>query len=55
MLVVRVGELVPEGVWRPRFAEINAWEEKLVESGTTLVKVALMVSHAEQGERLGTS
>lgn len=52
VLVVRVDELVPESVWRPRYDEINAWEAKLAAAGTTIVKVALMVSYAEQGERL---
>ena len=52
VLVVRVDELVPEDVWRARYDEINAWEKKLVEGGTTIIKVALMVSYAEQGERL---
>lgn len=52
VLVVRVDELVPEHVWRARYDEINAWEKELVEGGTTIIKVALMVSYAEQGERL---
>ena len=52
VLVVRVDELVPEDVWRARYDEINAWEKELVEGGTTIIKVALMVSYAEQGERL---
>ena len=52
VLVVRVDSLVPESVWRPRYEEINAWEKKLVEGGTTIIKVALMVSYEEQGERL---
>lgn len=52
VLVVRVDSLVPEDVWRPRYEEINAWEAKLVEQGTTIIKVALMVSFEEQGERL---
>lgn len=52
VLVVRVDSLVPEAVWRPRFDEINAWERRLVDGGTTVIKIALMVSYAEQGERL---
>ena len=52
VLVVRVDSLVPEAVWRPRYDEINAWEKTLVEAGTTIVKVALMVSYDEQGDRL---
>lgn len=52
VLVVRVDELVPQEEWSKRYEEINAWERSLIEGGTTLVKVALMVSYAEQGERL---
>ena len=52
VLVVRVDGLVPEQVWRPRYEEINAWEKRRVDAGTTLIKVALMVSWEEQGERL---
>lgn len=52
VLVVRVDELVPESEWQSRFDEINKFEEDLVESGTTVLKFALMVSHDEQGVRL---
>ena len=49
---MRVDELVPQTEWEGRYDEINAWEEKLIASGTTIVKVALMVSYDEQGARL---
>jgi PPK2 family polyphosphate:nucleotide phosphotransferase len=52
VLVVRVHALVPEEVWRPRFDEIVAWERRLVEAGTTLVKCFLHISFDEQRERL---
>lgn len=52
VLVVRVDNLVEEEVWRPRYDEINEWERKLVDGGTRIVKLALMVSHDEQGLRL---
>jgi PPK2 family polyphosphate:nucleotide phosphotransferase len=52
VLIVRVHELVPEAVWGARYEEINAWEDKLVASGTTLVKCFLHVSHDKQKERL---
>ena len=52
VLVVRVDRLVPKKEWEPRFEEINAFEKKLVDSGTVVLKFALMVSHAEQGLRL---
>lgn len=37
---------------RRRYDAINAFEEELVEAGTTIVKVMLHVSYAEQGNRL---
>src|SRR4051812_6171665 len=52
VLVVRVNELVPPEVWEPRYDEINAFEREVVDGGTTIVKVALMVSAAEQKARL---
>lgn len=52
VLVVRVDNLVPQKEWEKRYDEINEWEAKLVENGTTLIKVALMVDHDEQGVRL---
>lgn len=51
VLVVRVKKLA-DADWEERYAEINQWEKELVESGTTIVKVALMVSKDEQGRRL---
>ena len=52
VLVVRVRELVPEGVWRPRYEQINRFERNLVESGTTVLKFFLHISRDEQRERL---
>jgi polyphosphate kinase 2 (PPK2 family) len=52
VLVVRVNELVPREVWEPRFDEINAFEREVVDAGTTIVKVALLVSPEEQKARL---
>ncbi|WP_185972592.1 PPK2 family polyphosphate kinase [Georgenia yuyongxinii] len=52
VLVVRVDELVEKSVWSKRFAEINRFERQIVASGTTVVKVALMVGRDEQGVRL---
>ncbi len=37
---------------RSRYTAINAFERELAAAGTTVVKVMLHVSHAEQGERL---
>ncbi len=52
VLVVRVDELVPEEVWRPRYDAIWAWEAHLAASGTEIIKVHLHISPEEQAERL---
>jgi PPK2 family polyphosphate:nucleotide phosphotransferase len=52
VLVVRVKELVPEGVWSKRYEQINAFEERLVASGVKIVKLFLHISPDEQAERL---
>jgi PPK2 family polyphosphate:nucleotide phosphotransferase len=52
VLIVRVHNLVPPDVWKPRYDEINAFERELVDAGTTIVKVAMFVSLDEQKKRL---
>jgi PPK2 family polyphosphate:nucleotide phosphotransferase len=52
VLVARVRELVPAKVWRARYQEINDFEQELVSSGVTLVKVMLHISFEEQRQRL---
>jgi PPK2 family polyphosphate:nucleotide phosphotransferase len=52
VLVVRVNKLQPASVWRGRYARINAFEETLVERGTTVVKLMLHISRDEQRRRL---
>ena len=52
VLVVRVHDLVPPDVWGARYDEINAFEARVAASGTTIVKVALLISQAEQKKRL---
>lgn len=52
VLIARVDRLVPKKEWESRFDEINAFEKELVDSGTVVLKFALMVSHDEQGVRL---
>jgi PPK2 family polyphosphate:nucleotide phosphotransferase len=52
VLVVRVHSLVPEEVWRPRYGEIVAFEERVAAAGTTIVKCMLHISYDEQRERL---
>jgi PPK2 family polyphosphate:nucleotide phosphotransferase len=52
VLVVRVHNLVPAEVWSKRFDQINAFEQMLVETGTTILKFYLHIDKAEQKERL---
>ncbi len=52
VLVVRVKSLVPEEVWRERYALIIGFEEQLRDGGTTVVKFFLHVSKQEQAKRL---
>jgi PPK2 family polyphosphate:nucleotide phosphotransferase len=51
VLVVRVHNIVPETVWRPRFEQINQFEKLLHECGTRILKFYLHISKAEQKER----
>ncbi|MEZ6061661.1 MAG: polyphosphate kinase 2 family protein [Planctomycetaceae bacterium] len=51
VLVVRVHNLVPENVWRPRYEIINQFEKHLTESGTTILKFFLHISKEEQKKR----
>jgi len=52
VLVVRVHELVPKDVWKPRYDFINEWERLLaVENNTTIIKFFLWISKKEQLER----
>jgi PPK2 family polyphosphate:nucleotide phosphotransferase len=51
VLVVRVHNLVPEDVWRPRYELINDFERNLAAAGTRIVKLFLHISKEEQAER----
>ena len=51
VLVVRVDNIVPESVWRPRYAQINQFEKMLSDNGTVVLKFFLHISRDEQGER----
>ena len=51
VLVVRVHDLVPKAVWSKRYAQINAFEELLTASGTTIVKFFLWIDRDEQKRR----
>jgi len=53
VLVVRVHDLVPRTTWSRRYAQINAFEQGVVDSGTVVVKVMLHISSGEQKARLG--
>jgi PPK2 family polyphosphate:nucleotide phosphotransferase len=52
VLAARVHRLVPEKVWKKRFAHINAFERLLTDSDVIVVKFFLDVSRDEQLERL---
>ncbi len=51
VLVVRVDNLVPESVWRPRYEHINNFERLLADSGTRILKFYLHIDKDEQRER----
>ncbi|MET0133536.1 MAG: PPK2 family polyphosphate kinase [Kibdelosporangium sp.] len=52
VLIGRVDHLVPEDVWRARYEQINAFEQELTDSGTTVIKCFLHISPEEQRSRL---
>jgi PPK2 family polyphosphate:nucleotide phosphotransferase len=52
VLVVRVHDLVPKGIWSKRYDQINAFEETLIAAGTTILKFFLWIDRDEQKERL---
>jgi PPK2 family polyphosphate:nucleotide phosphotransferase len=51
VLVVRVHNLVSKEVWSKRYADINAFERGLANSGTTIVKFFLHINKEEQLRR----
>jgi PPK2 family polyphosphate:nucleotide phosphotransferase len=51
VLVVRVEDLLPKGVWSKRYELINHFEECLVAAGTRILKFYLHISPQEQLER----
>ena len=52
VLIVRVKDLVPESVWRPRYDAINQFEYALTADGVTVLKFFLHISKDEQKRRL---
>lgn len=51
VLVVRVDNLVPESIWRPRYDHIINFERNLFDSNTTILKFYLHINREEQRER----
>jgi PPK2 family polyphosphate:nucleotide phosphotransferase len=51
VVAVRMYEIAPPDVWRPRYEHIRGFERMLVDEGTTVVKVFLNVSREEQRAR----
>ena len=51
VFIVRVHGLVPANVWKTRYAQINAFEQHLVDTGTTVVKFFLAIDKDEQRKR----
>jgi len=52
VLVVRVHDLVPEKVWRRRYAAINHFEHLLAQNDMIILKFYLHISNEEQEKRL---
>lgn len=52
VLVARVHNLVPPGVWERRYGHINDFESLLADNGTIILKFFLYISKREQRERL---
>ncbi len=52
VLVVRVHNLVAKDVWQRRYDQIVAFEKRLAEEGTTILKFYLHIDKDEQKERL---
>ncbi|MGE9808092.1 MULTISPECIES: polyphosphate kinase 2 family protein [unclassified Janibacter] len=53
VLIVRVHDLIPRAQWMRRYGQINTFEKKVVDQGTTIIKVMLHISSDEQKARLG--
>ncbi|HEY8524498.1 MAG TPA: polyphosphate kinase 2 family protein [Acidimicrobiales bacterium] len=52
VLIVRVHDLVPKARWKARYEHIRAFEQMLVDEGTTIRKFFLHISKDEQRKRL---
>ncbi|HZE69578.1 MAG TPA: polyphosphate kinase 2 family protein [Pyrinomonadaceae bacterium] len=51
VLIVRVHDLVPKGVWSKRYEQINDFERRLVANNTHILKFFLHITKEEQLER----
>lgn len=54
VLVVKVDELEPPALNETRYDELVAFDHQVAESGTTVIKIALMCSYDEQTQRLAS-
>lgn len=52
VLIVRVLNMLPAGVWKKRYEQINAFEKILADNGVVLLKFFLHISKKEQAKRL---
>ena len=52
VLIAKVKNFFPADVIEQRYAQINEFERLLAETGTTILKFMLHISHETQGERL---
>jgi PPK2 family polyphosphate:nucleotide phosphotransferase len=52
VIAARVHRLVPERIWKGRYAHINAFERLLTDADVIVLKFYLHISHQEQRERL---
>jgi PPK2 family polyphosphate:nucleotide phosphotransferase len=52
IVAVRLGKLLPKERWSRRYESINHFEQMLVQEGTTVLKIFLHISKAEQARRL---
>ncbi len=52
VLVVRVHRLVPPEEWKPRYDQINRFEQLITDMGTTILKFYLHIDKKEQKRRI---
>ncbi len=52
IIAVRVKNIYPKSVWKPRYKHIVDFEKMLVDEGTTIIKFFLHISKDEQKRRL---